>query len=71
MRKETYHPILSCHLKAVLGVPLWCSGLRIWHCCGCEIGCSSSLYSIPGLGISICQGVAEKEKKKSYLSFII
>ena len=33
--------------------PLWCSGLRIWHCCRCGTGLSSSSGLTPGLGTSI------------------
>ena len=44
---------LACH-----------SGLRIWHCCSCGVGCSSSSDSIPGLGISIHHGWGPKREKK-------
>ena len=43
-------------------VLVWSSGLRIWCCCSCGIGCSSGLYLIPGLGISIFQGGRRKKK---------
>ena len=32
----------------------WCSGLRIWHCCSCDIGCRCDSHLIPGPGTSIC-----------------
>ena len=47
-----------------------CSGLRIWCCRNCGIGCSCSSDSIPGLGTSICHGAnththtTKKKKKK-------
>ena len=50
--------------KNELGVPLWCSGLRIQHChfsglCGfCGMG------SIPGPGTSKCHEHGQKKKKK-------
>ena len=31
----------------------WCSGLRIWHCYSCGVGCSFTFASIPGPGTSI------------------
>ena len=42
------------------GVPLWCSGLRIWqhHCSSSGCCCSTGL--IPGLGTSACLRCAQK-----------
>ena len=40
--------------------PLWCRGLRIWHCCG--IGHSSD--SVPGSELPHTAGVLKKKKKK-------
>ena len=39
----------------ISGVPLFCSGLRIWNCC-------SGLGLIPDLGTSTCHGYSQKEK---------
>ena len=39
-----------------------CSGLRIWCCLSCGVDHSCGSDSVPGLGISICLGVAKKEK---------
>ena len=44
--------------------PLWCHGLRIWHCLSCSIGLSCSSDSTPGQGTSICHGCSRKRKKK-------
>ena len=53
-------PITSQY-KCRLGVPLWCSRLRIWHCH------RSGLGSVPGPGTSTCCRCGqEKEKKKCY-----
>ena len=40
------------------------SGLRIRHCCSCGLGCNYGSDLIPGLGTSICLGVAKNEKKE-------
>ena len=40
------------------------SGLRIWCCCSCGVGCSFSLDSIPGLGTSLCHRYGRKKKRK-------
>ena len=34
--------------------PLWHSGLRVWHCHCCGIGCNCSSSSVASLGTSIC-----------------
>ena len=34
--------------------PIWCTGLRIQHCCSCVMGDNCSSYSIPGPGTSLC-----------------
>ena len=51
------------------------SGLRIWHCCSCSLGCSCGSDLIPGLGIpyAVWQPKKKKGKKKSfrYLSISI
>ena len=41
---------------------LWCSGLRIPHCCSCGIGYSCSLDLIPGPGTSISHGRAKNKQ---------
>ena len=48
----------------LLGVPLWCSGLRIGHChcSGSGLCCGSGL--IPGPGTSTCPGRHRQKKKK-------
>ena len=44
-------------------VPLWLSGLRIWHChySGSDHCCGVGL--IPGLGTFACHGHGQKKKK--------
>ena len=37
-------------VKAQVWSLAWCSGLSIWHCHTCGVGCSCSSESIPGLG---------------------
>ena len=41
--------------------PLWHSGLGIWRCWSCDVGCSCCSDLISGLGISICHGCDEKK----------
>ena len=55
-------------LKDLLSMefPLWCSGLRIWHCCSCGVGCRCSLDLIPGLETSICCWCSQRRKKKTF-----
>lgn len=44
-------------------VPVWCSGLRIQHCCRLQFRCQS-----PGLRTSTCSGCSQtKVEEKSYL----
>ena len=38
------------------------------HCCSCDIGCSGSLNSVPGLGTSICHK-GKKKKKKTTIKY--
>ena len=54
--------------KTTPRLPLWCSRLRIWwcHCSGLGHCCGEG--SVPGLGISICQGASKMKKKKQLLS---
>ena len=40
------------------------SGLKIWHCHSCGIGCSCSSDLIPGPGTSICHGSGQKPNQK-------
>ena len=50
--------------KSTLAVPLWSSGLRIWHChCSSRGHCCGS-GSIPGPGTSTCHGHGQKNKKE-------
>ena len=42
---------------------VWCSGLRIQHCCSCGIGCSWGSDSIPGLGPPTCCECGQKRQK--------
>ena len=46
------------------GVPLWCSGLRIWHCYYNGLGRCYGVGSIPGLGTSTCHRCGQKKKKE-------
>ena len=55
---------LISSLKSLkLGVPWWCSGLRIWHCHCSSSGCCYSMGSISGQGTSICHGHSPPPKK--------
>ena len=45
--------------------PLWHSGLRIWHCPSCGMGCSCSSDPIPGPGTSFHMPQVQSEKKKN------
>ena len=46
-----------------LGVPLWGSGLKIWHChCSSSGGCCGT-SSILDLGASTSHGCSQKEKE--------
>ena len=55
---------LSCCASElnILKYPLWDSGLRIWCCCTCGLGHSSSSDFISGLQTSLCQGGAMKKE---------
>ena len=55
--------IQRCLCGSVGSIPSPCSGLRIWHCCSCGIGCSCGSDSIPGSGTSICHGCGHKKKR--------
>lgn len=42
------------------GVPVWCSGYRIWHChCSHQAWCCSASF-VPGSGTSTCCGHGQK-----------
>ena len=43
---------------------MWCSGLRIQHCCRCGTGCNCGVGSVRGLGTSTYPGCRKKKKKK-------
>ena len=61
-REERSFPLLLQHCKLnslkehKSGVPLRCSGLRIWHCHRSGPGCCCGVVSIPGLGTPTCHG---------------
>ena len=57
--------------KLFKGVPLWHSGLRIWHwhCCGSGCCCGTSL--IPGPRTSMCHRYGQEKKKKNCLTYLI
>lgn len=71
--------MLSLGVHAVAQQEWWClwgskdvgsissqrSGLSFCHCHSCGLGCSSGSGSVPGLGISMCYGVAKKEKNSN------
>ena len=48
----------------VAGVPLWHSGLRIWHCHCSSLGHCSGVSLIPGLGTYICYAYSLKKKEE-------
>ena len=70
IKSECERGIENTEKKELLELLLWYSGLRIWHCHSCDIGCSWSLDSIPGPGISICLRYSQKRKKKKKSSFL-
>ena len=43
------------------GVPLWCSGLRIWRCQSSGSGCCCDVGLSPGLRSSTCSGCGQKK----------
>ena len=59
--KHTCRAVARRHSREFL---LWHSGLRIQHCCCCDIGCNWGSDSIPGLGTYICCGSDPQKKKK-------
>ena len=44
--------------------PLWCSGLRTWHCHSCDVIVPVTQIQSQALGIFICHGCSQKKKKK-------
>ena len=54
---------LCAYYKYTAGVPLWCSGLRIWcgHYSSSRCCCSTGL--IPDPGTSACCGCSQKQNK--------
>ena len=46
------------------------SGLRIWHCHSCSVGCNCGSALFPGLGNSICPRAAKKEIGLFFLRMI-
>ena len=54
--------VVAQQIKVPAGVqvpsPAQCTGLRIWHCYRCGMGCSCGSDLIPGPGTSICLHVA-------------
>ena len=53
--------ILLCY-KHIVEVPMWHSGLKIWHCCSCGTGCDCSTVLIPSPGTSTCCSCRKKKK---------
>ena len=51
-------------IKAKIGVPLLCSGLRVWRCHCTSSGCCCGTGSIPGPGTSSCCRCGQKQKQK-------
>lgn len=51
------------------GVPMWCSGLRIWcyPCLGSGLCCGTGLT--PGQGSSTCHVCGQKKKEANSVSF--
>ena len=59
-------------------IPLWCSGLKIWHVLSCGVGCSCGSDLIFGLGNSTCCKCSWKKKRereerdqRTYLLFLL
>ena len=50
----------STKIKNYLGVPLWCSGLRMWHCQCCGAG------SVLGPETSAYHGCGQKKFESEY-----
>ena len=58
MGKRSYCFFFSCNV----GVSLWYSGLKIWHCHCSSLGPCCGVALIPGPGTSICHRSGKKEK---------
>ena len=50
--------------KKCLGVPMWLSRVRIWHCYWISLGCCCGMCSIPGWELPHATGMAKKKKEK-------
>ena len=61
LQQQPQYPVYS---QKLLGVPLWCSGLRIQHCQCSGLGCCCGISSIPGLGTSRCLRLGQKTNSK-------
>ena len=46
--------VLACLGSIASSIWAQGSGLRMWHCCSCGVGCRGDSDSIPGPGTSIC-----------------
>ena len=66
--KKSFHSCQNDYYQKTkeneLGVPLWCSRLRIQcgHCSG--LGHCCDTVSVPGLGTSACHRCGQKRKEK-------
>ena len=50
--------------KHLVGVLLWCRGLKIWRYCCSGLGCGCGAFLIPALGTSTNHRWGQKEIKK-------
>lgn len=52
---------------------VWCSGLRIWHCSYCSLGCNCGSVDqpdlIPGLELQMPRGGKKKKKVRILLKY--
>ena len=56
--------------KKAQEVPLWRSGLRIWHCPNCGAGCNCGMGLIPG-PLPQAAGVAKRKKEKELKCYLL
>ena len=58
---------MNIHVKGFMGVPLWCSGLKIQLCHYSSLGHCYDVCSVPGPGISTCCGCGQKKVLWTYV----
>ena len=64
VRSVDPYPDQLFYKSILLGILLWCRGLKMQHCHCSGLGHCCGLDSNPGLGISIYHGRSQKRKRK-------